>query len=54
MARTYRGIVKSFGLDKKAGFREKFGVKGEEVYICFPKGGLKAGEWGEVVKFFEE
>jgi len=54
MARTYKGIVKSFGLDKKAGFREKFGVKGEEVYICFPKGGLKAGEWREVVKFFEE
>jgi hypothetical protein len=54
MARTYKGIVKSFGLDKKAGFREKFGVKGEEVYICFPKGGLKANEIGEVVKFFEE
>ena len=54
MARTYKGIVKSFGLGKKAGFREKFGVKGEEVYICFPKGGLKAGEWREVVKFFEE
>jgi hypothetical protein len=54
MSRTYKGIVKSFGLDKKAGFREKFGVKGEEVYICFPQGGLKANEWGEVVKFFQE
>jgi aspartyl-tRNA synthetase len=54
MARVYRGVVKSFGLDKKAAFREKFGVWGEQVYICFPKGGLKANEWGEVVKFFQD
>ncbi|WWD19363.1 aspartate-tRNA(Asn) ligase [Kwoniella shandongensis] len=53
MERTYRGIVKSMALDKKAGFRTKFGVRGEETYICFPKGGLKATELGEIVKFFE-
>ncbi|WVQ79753.1 aspartate-tRNA(Asn) ligase [Cryptococcus sp. DSM 104549] len=53
MERTYRGIVKSLSLDKKAGFREKFGVTGDLTYICYPKGGVKPHEWGEIVKFFE-
>ncbi|WVQ72666.1 aspartate-tRNA(Asn) ligase [Cryptococcus sp. DSM 104548] len=53
MKRTYKGIVKSLSLDKKAGFREKFGVSGDLTYICYPKGGIKPYELKEVVKFFE-
>lgn len=53
MERTYRSIVKSLSLDKKAGFREKFGVTGDLTYICYPKGGVKAYELKDIVKFFE-
>ncbi|WRT68730.1 aspartate-tRNA(Asn) ligase [Kwoniella shivajii] len=53
MERTYRGIVKSMSLDKKAGFREKFGVTGERTFICYPKHGIKMTELNEIVKFFE-
>ncbi|KIR54649.1 aspartate-tRNA(Asn) ligase [Cryptococcus gattii Ru294] len=53
MERTYRSIVKSLSLDKKAGFREKFGVSGDLTYICYPKGGVKLYELKDIVKFFE-
>ncbi|OCF57793.1 aspartate-tRNA(Asn) ligase [Kwoniella mangroviensis CBS 10435] len=54
MERTYKGIVKSLSLDKKAEFREKFGVEGERTFICYPKGGIRVTELNEIVKFFEE
>ncbi|OCF35797.1 aspartate-tRNA(Asn) ligase [Kwoniella heveanensis BCC8398] len=53
LEKTYRSIVHSMSLDKKAGFREKFGVTGERTYICYPKHAIKAHEYGEIVKFFE-
>ncbi|WVO14594.1 aspartate-tRNA(Asn) ligase [Cryptococcus depauperatus] len=53
MEKTYKGIVKSLALDKKAGFREKFGVTGDLTYICYPKGGVKPYELKDIVKFFE-
>ncbi|OXM77849.1 aspartate-tRNA(Asn) ligase [Cryptococcus neoformans Bt63] len=53
MERTYKSIIKSLSLDKKAGFREKFGVTGDLTYICYPKGSVKAYELKEIVKFFE-
>ncbi|WVQ68602.1 aspartate-tRNA(Asn) ligase [Kwoniella botswanensis] len=54
MERTYNGIVKGLSLDKKAEFREKFGVEGERTFICYPKGGVRVTELNEIVKFFEE
>ncbi|WWC90373.1 aspartate-tRNA(Asn) ligase [Kwoniella dendrophila CBS 6074] len=54
MEKTYKSIVNSLNLDKKAGFREKFGVEGERTYICYPKHGIKVHEFGEIVKFFED
>ncbi|WVW85254.1 aspartate-tRNA(Asn) ligase [Kwoniella bestiolae CBS 10118] len=54
MERTYKGIVSSLSLDKKAEFREKFGVEGERTWICYPKNGVRVTELGEIVKFFEE
>ncbi|KAG7407908.1 hypothetical protein Forpe1208_v012599 [Fusarium oxysporum f. sp. rapae] len=36
LAATYRSIINSLGLRRKATFRSRFGVLGEEVYICYP------------------
>lgn len=40
LANTYDVIVKNLRLDGKAQFRGKFGVLGEQVYICYPRHGL--------------
>lgn len=40
LANTYETIVKNLRLGNKAQFREKFGVLGEGVYICYPRHGL--------------
>lgn len=53
LAKTYDTIVKSLGLARKAEFRQKFGVLGEPVYICYPKHDVSIRELREVVKFFE-
>ncbi|KLU83685.1 aspartyl-tRNA synthetase [Magnaporthiopsis poae ATCC 64411] len=54
LAKAYEAFTHSLGLGKKAEFREKFGVVGEEAYICYPKHGLGVGELREIVRFFED
>jgi aspartyl-tRNA synthetase len=54
LAKSYDAIVKSLGLGRKAEFREKFGVLGEQVYICYPKHDISVKDLREIVKFFED
>ncbi|KAM0484506.1 hypothetical protein ACHAPX_001932 [Trichoderma viride] len=54
LATTYRSIVESLGLRRKAGFRSKFGALGEEVYICYPKHGVGLRDLQQVIKFFQD
>ncbi|PHH78586.1 hypothetical protein CDD80_6628 [Ophiocordyceps camponoti-rufipedis] len=54
LATTYNSIVESLGLRRKAGFRNKFGALGEEVYICYPKHGVGLRDLGQIVKFFQD
>lgn len=54
LAKSYDAIVKSLGLGRKAEFREKFGVLGEQVYICYPKHDITVKDLREIVKFFED
>ncbi|KAL0939778.1 aspartyl-tRNA synthetase [Colletotrichum truncatum] len=52
LSKTYATIVKSMGLMKKSEFRGKFGVLGEQVYICYPRRGVTLFDLKEIVKFF--
>jgi len=54
LSRAYRSIVDTLGLARKAEFREKFGVLGEQVYICYPKNGVSVLDVKNIVKFFED
>ncbi|KAK6852505.1 hypothetical protein PG995_011056 [Apiospora arundinis] len=54
LANSYELIVKSLRLTNKASFREKFGVVGESVYICYPRSGVGVQDLKEIVKFFED
>ncbi|KAJ2903877.1 putative aspartyl-trna synthetase protein [Zalerion maritima] len=54
LARTYDTIVKTLSLHRKSEFREKFGVQGESVYICYPRGGVRVKDFQQIVKFFKE
>ncbi|KAH7136527.1 hypothetical protein EDB81DRAFT_844527 [Dactylonectria macrodidyma] len=54
LAATYRSIVDSLGLRRKASFRSKFGALGEEVYICYPKHGVGLRDLQQIIKFFQD
>ncbi|KOS21476.1 Aspartate--tRNA ligase [Escovopsis weberi] len=54
LATTYRTVVESLGLRRKADFRSKFGVLGEEVYICYPKHGVGLRDMQQIIKFFQD
>ncbi|KAI0132010.1 hypothetical protein BJ170DRAFT_665262 [Xylariales sp. AK1849] len=54
LANTYDIIIKSLKLDRKAGFRQKFGVVGEQVYICYPRYGVAVHDLRQFIKFFED
>lgn len=54
LANTYELIIKSLRLGNKASFREKFGVVGESVYICYPRSGVGVQDLKEIVRFFED
>jgi ergosteryl-3beta-O-L-aspartate synthase len=54
LASTYHSIVESLGLRRKADFRSKFGVLGEEVYICYPKHGVGLRDLQQIIKFFQD
>lgn len=53
LARTYTAVATSLRLGKESGFREKFGAKGEDVYICYPRHGVSVRDLDEIVQFFE-
>ncbi|TLS27543.1 hypothetical protein PpBr36_05421 [Pyricularia pennisetigena] len=50
LTRAYDAFVKGAGLARKKEFREKFGVVGEAVFICYPKGAMGMGEIREVLR----
>ena len=53
--KTYKAIATSLSLGEKASFREKFGIRREEVWVCFPKRSLVTpGDAKEIVDFFRE
>ncbi|KAH8681279.1 hypothetical protein BX600DRAFT_446163 [Xylariales sp. PMI_506] len=54
LANTYDVIVKSLSLGRKAGFRQKFGVIGEQVYICYPRYGVGIQDLRHFIKFFQD
>jgi hypothetical protein len=54
LASTYRSIVKSLKLANKAGFREKFGVRGDPIFICYPRYGVGLQDLKYFVSFFED
>ncbi|KAM0347591.1 hypothetical protein ACHAPU_004603 [Fusarium lateritium] len=54
LSASYRSIVDSLGLRRKASFRSKFGALGEEIYICYPKHGVGLRDLQNVIKFFTE
>jgi aspartyl-tRNA synthetase len=54
LSRAYKSIVDTLGLARKSGFREKFGVLGEQVYICYPKSGVSVLDMKNIIKFFED
>ncbi|KPM43633.1 Aspartate--tRNA ligase, cytoplasmic [Neonectria ditissima] len=54
LAATYRSIVDSLGLRRKASFRTKFGALGEEVYICYPRHGVGLRDLQQIIKFFQD
>ncbi|KAL3607213.1 aspartate--tRNA ligase dps1 [Fusarium poae] len=54
LSATYRSIIDSLGLRRKASFRSKFGALGEEIYICYPKKGVGLRDLQNVIKFFTD
>ncbi|KAI1090703.1 aspartyl-tRNA synthetase [Rostrohypoxylon terebratum] len=54
LANTYDVIVRNLRLGGKARFREKFGVLGEQVFICYPKRGIGVMDLQQIVNFFED
>ncbi|KAF4447134.1 hypothetical protein F53441_9279 [Fusarium austroafricanum] len=54
LSASYRSIVDSLGLRRKASFRSKFGALGEEIYICYPKHGVGLRDLQNVIKFFTD
>lgn len=54
LSKSYAAIVNSMKLGNKAQFREKFGVTGDSIYICYPRGALKATDIDAVLAFFQD
>lgn len=54
LANTYELLVKQLSLANKAGFREKFGVKGDPIFICYPRHGVGVQDLKQFIKFFED
>lgn len=53
LRRTYRTIAQQLRLLQKSEFREKFGMKEDPVYICYPALGLGVSGVRTLIKFFE-
>ncbi|KAI1397529.1 aspartyl-tRNA synthetase [Hypoxylon fuscum] len=54
LSRTYKAVAQQLRLVAKSEFREKFGVKHDPVYICYPFMGLGVSGARTLIKFFED
>ncbi|KAI2607040.1 aspartyl-tRNA synthetase [Hypoxylon fragiforme] len=54
LSRTYKAVAQQLRLIAKSEFREKFGVKHDPVYICYPFMGLGVSGARTLIKFFED
>ncbi|KAI0111726.1 aspartyl-tRNA synthetase [Daldinia grandis] len=54
LSRTYKTVAQQLKLVAKSEFREKFGVKHDPVYICYPFMGLGVSGARTLIKFFED
>ncbi|KAI1482328.1 aspartyl-tRNA synthetase [Daldinia eschscholtzii] len=54
LSRTYKTVAQQLRLVAKSEFREKFGVKHDPVYICYPFMGLGVSGARTLIKFFED
>ncbi|KAI1650445.1 aspartyl-tRNA synthetase [Daldinia loculata] len=54
LSRTYKTVAQQLKLVAKSEFREKFGVKYDPVYICYPFMGLGVSGARTLIKFFED
>lgn len=54
LSRTYKTVSQQLKLIAKSEFREKFGVKHDPVYICYPFMGLGVSGARTLIKFFED
>ncbi|KAI1386757.1 aspartyl-tRNA synthetase [Hypoxylon trugodes] len=54
LSRTYKTVAQQLKLIAKSEFREKFGVKHDPVYICYPFMGLGVSGARTLIKFFED
>ncbi|KAL7627945.1 aspartate--tRNA ligase dps1 [Parahypoxylon ruwenzoriense] len=54
LSRTYKAVAQQLSLVAKSEFREKFGVKHDPVYICYPPMGLGVSGVRTLIKFFED
>ncbi|OTA99772.1 hypothetical protein M426DRAFT_16090 [Hypoxylon sp. CI-4A] len=54
LSRTYKTVANQLKLVAKSEFREKFGVKHDPAYICYPFLGLGVSGARTLIKFFED
>ncbi|KAH8164373.1 hypothetical protein CIB48_g3869 [Xylaria polymorpha] len=54
LSHTYKTVAQQLKLGAKSDFREKFGVKNDPVYICYPFMGLGVSGARTLIKFFED
>lgn len=54
LSRTYSSMVQHLRLLQKSDFREKFGMREDPVYICYPVLGLGVSGTRTLIKFFED
>ncbi|KAI0017386.1 hypothetical protein F4780DRAFT_608997 [Xylariomycetidae sp. FL0641] len=54
LSHTYKTVANQLKLVAKSEFREKFGVKNDPVYICYPFMGLGVTGARTLIKFFED
>ncbi|KAI1172774.1 aspartyl-tRNA synthetase [Nemania sp. FL0916] len=54
LSHTYKTVAQQLKLGAKSEFREKFGVKNDPVYICYPFMGLGVSGARTLIKFFED
>lgn len=54
LSHTYKTVAAQLKLGSKSEFRDKFGVRSDPVYICYPFMGLGVSGARTLIKFFED